>query len=124
MFLFLALLIAATPPQAGDGGLDGRETTIPDAANGGIINWVPSKKDHLVVYLQSRRLQWYQVKMTGPCAWDNSRNALIFDTHNDTRFDRFSTIHSVDEPNKVCGVSSIVRVATPSAYKASHTDLD
>jgi hypothetical protein len=109
MLLLFATLAAPVQDVA---PLIGREVKrIPSAASGGISDWERGE-DGSTVYLRSTG-RWYRVTLSGPCIDFSTSPRLLFRTHSDGSFDRFSTIAVANEPRRSCGVEMIHESGNP-----------
>jgi len=92
----------------------GKETTIPFASNGGIRNWDAGPPNSGVIYVQDRRLDWYQVQMSGPCIQSKGGPlTVVYTTDNSGAFDTFSKLTFPDYAGRTCGVKSITTSLPP-----------
>ena len=110
--IFALLALTAASPALAQIPL-GTETTIPYAANGGIRNMQAEGSGSNIIYLQDRTQRWYKVVLSGPCLPDRTLDAISFKTDSNGTFDRFSQIRSLKNPERTCGVTSIVGSAPP-----------
>ena len=115
--LFATLALASQTPDAANESRAvrtyGQQTFIIDAGNGGIRRFDKAGGDGSTVYLQDRRQRWYQVVLTGPCFPDQGLDTIVYRTHPDGRFDRFSNVGSTRYPGRTCGVTSVLRSDAP-----------
>ena len=109
MFLFLAAL--AAPAQDVAPAIGREVKRIPSAANGGISDWERGE-DGSTVYLRSTG-RWYRITLSGPCIDFSTSPRLLFRTHSDGSFNRFSTIAVANQPHRTCGVETIHHSANP-----------
>ena len=109
MLLLLAAL--ASPVQDAAPPLGREVKRIPSAANGGINDW-QAGEDGSTVYLRGSG-RWYRVTLSGPCIDFAMSPRLLFSTHSDGSFDRFSTIAVANQPHRTCGVTAIRESADP-----------
>ena len=108
----LLLLAALASPAQHTAPKIGREVKrISSAANGGISDWQEGE-DGSTVYLRGPG-RWYRVTLSGPCIDFATSPRLLFRTHIDGSFDRFSTIAVANEPRRTCGVKAIHQSSDP-----------
>ncbi len=108
LFSLLAATVALPPatlplPMA-------RETTIRDAANGGIRDW--HADDDRNLYLRDRVGRWYHASFAAGCPGVRHSSTIIFNTDALGAFDRFGTISTY---RGRCSVNSVVRSSPPAA---------
>lgn len=87
-----------------------RETTIRDAANGGIRDW--HSDDDRSLYLRDRAGRWYRASFAAGCPGMRHSSTILFNTDALGAFDRFGAIST---PRGRCSVSSVVRSAPPAS---------
>ena len=85
------------------------ETTIRDAAGGGIRDW--HSDDGQSIYLRDRSGRWYRATFAGPCPGAVYSSTIGINSDALGAFDRFGTI-STDRG--LCSVTSVVRSAKPA----------
>ena len=105
MSILLILALLASPVQDAPPTIGQEVKRIPSAANGGISDWERGE-DGTTVYLRGLG-RWYRVTLSGPCIDFATSPRLLFRTHSDGSFDRFSTIAVANEPRRTCGVETI-----------------
>ena len=110
MSMLLLLAAFASPPQAATPEI-GREVKRIAFARGGVSDWERGE-DGSTVYLRGTG-RWYRVTLSGPCIDFSTSPRLLFRTHSDGSFDRFSTIAVANQPHRTCGVESIHHSANP-----------
>lgn len=111
MSILFALAALAAPAQATAPEIGREVKRIPSAANGGISDWERGE-DGSTVYLRASG-RWYRVTLSGPCIDFATSPRLLFRTHSDGSFDRFSTIAVANQPHRTCGVETIHHSANP-----------
>jgi hypothetical protein len=108
----LTILLAAMILPAPSTPVQGQETVITSAANGGLRDWERGPEpDTLLV--RDRTERWYRIVLSGDCPSSGSLDALTYTTDVTGRFDRFSRLRFLRYPNVICGVRSITRSAPP-----------
>jgi hypothetical protein len=111
MSMVLLLAALASPPQDAAPEIGREVKRINSAGNGGISDW-QAGEDGSTVYLRGPG-RWYRVTLSGPCIDFAMSPRLLFRTHSDGSFDRFSTIAVANEPRRTCGVETIHQSADP-----------
>lgn len=110
MSMLLLLAAFASPPQTAAPEI-GREVKRIAFARGGVSDWERGE-DGSTVYLRGNG-RWYRVTLSGPCIDFSTSPRLLFRTHSDGSFDRFSTIAVANHPHRTCGVEAIYESANP-----------
>ncbi|AXJ94545.1 MULTISPECIES: hypothetical protein [unclassified Sphingomonas] len=112
--LVVALLPAAVTAQTPAATDTGKETSIPFASNGGLINWQSGPPDSGIIYVQDRTLRWYKVTLSGPCGQGAiDPLGLTYTTDPTGTFDQFSQVRIGRFPDQTCGVASIRTSGAP-----------
>ncbi len=111
MSMSLLLAALASPAQTATPEIGREVKRIPFAASGGISDWERGV-DGSTVYLRGAG-RWYRVTLSGPCIDFSTSPRLLFRTHSDGSFDRFSTIAVANQPRRTCGVETIHESANP-----------
>ena len=115
--LAFLLIAAMLPVTAGAQARRlGVETTIPFASGGGLRDWQRGGRESDVLWVRDRTEQWYRVRLTGPCRFEQSLDTLSYTTGPGGTFDRFSTLRVASEPYQTCGVDSIVASLPPPGH--------